>query len=285
MTGRAVGALLIVAAGAVLGAGAHAAPAPRPPDLAVKVMPSAETVYVGRGLVYTVIVSNRGGAEVDGIAAEITFGGDADAGDVEATGDGATCSLPQPTQVACTLGFLSRGESTKIRLHVRPETTGTIEVATTATAAADTDTSNNSVTTTTAVRPGKPGPPELSAGKRPELGTTKALGPVTIVVSGRVELSEPAAVAVSLVDRTLGRTLYLLPGSAVTGAKLPIRRGVIRSNVGDAKHGGNASLEYALRLNAKAVTVGHVYALVVDATDLENEPAKQLTVAFRPKKT
>jgi hypothetical protein len=284
VAGRVIAAFVIVAAGAVLGAGAQAAPAPKPPDLAVKLMPSAETVYVGRGLVYTVIVSNRGGAEADGIGAEVTFGGDADAGDVEASSDGATCSSPQPTRISCTLEVLNRSESTKIRLRMRPETTGMLEVATTATAAVDSDASNNGATATTAVRPGKPGPPELAAGKPPLVGTTKALGPTTMVVSGRVELSEPAAVAVSVVDRTLGRTLYLLPGSVVTGAKLPIRRAVVRTAVGDARHGGNASLEYSLRLPARAGTLGHVYALVVDATDLENEQAKQLVLRFRLKK-
>lgn len=277
-------AVAAVVVGAAIAAGADAAPPPKPPDLAVKVMPSAEAVYVGRGLVYSVIVSNRGGAEADGIVAEIAFGGDADAGEVDVSGDGATCSLAQPARVSCALDLLNRGESTRIRLHVRPQSTGTIELSTTATAPADSDTSNNTATATTPVRPGKPGPPELSGSRRPELRTSKPPGPAAVVVSGRVDVSEPSAVAISLVDRTLGRTLVLSPGSLVTGAKLTTKRAVLRSSVGDAKRGGSTSIEYALRLPAAKLQVGHVYAVIVDAIDLENEQAKQLLLAFRMKK-
>jgi Domain of unknown function DUF11 len=270
----------LVALAAAVGAAHAGAAAPKPADVTVKGHVSSAEAYVGRSVVYSVVVSNVGGSDATSIGVDATIGGDAGAVAVEVTQALGSCSIVQPTHVTCSIDVLPRHETAKIRVQVSPALPGNIEFSSTTSAPGDADTTNDSSTATTAVHPGQPGPPEVRMGRSPKGAAPDPKGR-TATVTGKIDVSEPGKLTVQVVDRALATNLPLLVGTTIGPTRLGVRQTAPIAAVGDAKTTGSTVVLYEVRLPLARLRPKRVYALVVQVVDLEGQEGNTLQIPFR----
>jgi hypothetical protein len=106
----------------------------------------------------------------------------------------------------------------------------------------------------------------------------------TATVRGKVDVSEPGTLTVQVVDRALGTNIPLLAGSIVGPTRVRGRQVTVAAPVGDAATVHNTHLVYNIRLALAQLRPSHVYALVVQAVDLEGQQGDALQIPFRLRK-
>lgn len=178
-------------------------PGPTPPtlaDLAVTVTAPAGDVFAGDDVTYTVVVSNAGPAVATGVRLAVVPSGSRL---LAAGGD--------------SLGTLAPGASATTKVTLVPLAAGAMSATFTASAdEPDPTPANNVAVESTNVLAGHAGPPGLRlAGQgafAPPLVAVRSGG--GWVVDARVYVDEPAAVVLTVVDRS-GRQQTMLPGTLV----------------------------------------------------------------------
>ena len=274
----------VVAVGALTAAaGSSSAAAPKPADVTVKVLASSSDAYVAGKIVYNVLATNLGGADTANVTVDATIGGNGNAAALTVTQSLGTCAIAEPTHVSCSIPVLAHGTTAKIRVQVKPNLPGNVDFSATISASADANPTNDSATATAVVHPGKPGPPEVRMSGQPK-GATSDPKRHTATVRVKVDVSEPGTLTVQVVDRTLGTSIALLPGSIVGTTRLRVRQATVTAPVGDAATVHNTHLVYEIRLPLAQLRPSHAYALVVEAVDLEGQQGDALQIPFRLRK-
>lgn len=275
--GAAAGLGLLVA---VAGAAGHVR-ATRPADVSVKVLPSSAETWVGRSVVYNVVVSNLGGEDAAGVRADATIGGEAGGVPVSVTPTLGSCSMAESVHVVCSIDVLPRAATAKIRIQVRPALPGSIDFSSTTSAPGDANTANDTASASTVVRPGKPGPPSVRIGKKPGGATPDPRDARFASIKGRIDVSEPGQLSLKVVGRSPATVVPVLVGTSIGTMKLTVRRTTVTVPVGEAKTTGMTPLLYDIRLPLAKLRATRLYAIVVNVVDLEAEQGNTLEIPFK----
>lgn len=261
--------------GALVGVGGAS-----PPDVLVRVLPSATETWVGRAVVFNVVVSDVGGADASGVSVSVAVAGDARGKVVGSEQAVGSCSNPSPGAMTCTMD-LQRAGTAVIRLQVEPMLPGSLVVSSHVAAEGDANGSNDDATASTIVHPGRQGPPALRPSGRPEGAIPDTRDERVAWVRGSFDVSEPGRLTVHVVDRADGAQLPVLAGSAVGSTKLTARRTTVTAPIGTAATTTVLRVVYDIRLPEARLRAHRVYQIVVRVVDLEGQEGNTLAIAFR----
>ncbi len=246
-----------------IGVLAHTKPAA---DLAITVTPSADSVPVGRTLVYKLVVSNHGPDAGNEVSVTDQLPGQVKSISISAhapTGCGATVGGTTTTTITCHLGTLPKFSTRKIRLLVRAEEPGLARDTARVTDASPTDPNLNNnhdqatVTISASALPSV-GAIHLGAGCRSESSTIHIRG--VAVAQGGIK-----QVSISVTGHGFGRGVAFAPpgGSTVQRQR------------------------FHLNIPASSLLAGRTYQVVVTVTDSlghHTHAEKHFTVCNPPHK-